>query len=453
MVREGLAGFGPGLALCLLAACGPQVAPSPPPATYDMARSGPCEGYTAPETYDWLAWDRQAPHACYLSAARTLERFLGEASDEEMRNDIREDLATQYAAMGDTRRAMDILNTLAGPPPASSENFSLPPDTRLIPAHSAILKEAARARIVIINEAHHEPRHRAFTRSLLADLKKEGFTHFAAEALAPSPDDLRHSLRAGAPTQTSGTYTNEPQYANLIREALRLGFVVVPYEVSEAIDGPPPEGTYSYHAYREGNQAKHLYERVFAAGPDARLIVHVGYSHLIDTPQPRRVGEGEVQWMASRLRAMTGYDPLTIDQTVLTPNPDERRNSRAYRALVSQVDFTQPQVVMAGDAYASFGFYKDKVDMMVIHPGVPDVCSRPGWLVSSSKRLPIPALPAEMQDTRPILVQVYSEVDPAGAVPLDQIPIYDGQAIDETCLFVPQTHDQALRYSYQSNQE
>ena len=75
-------------------------------------------------------------------------------------------------------------------------------------------------RIVIINEAHHAPRHRAFTHRLMLALREAGFTHFAAETFTPRMPSL---LEDGAPMVRTGPYIRDPVFADLVRQAAKAG--------------------------------------------------------------------------------------------------------------------------------------------------------------------------------------------------------------------------------------
>jgi REP element-mobilizing transposase RayT len=90
-----------------------------------------------------------------------------------------------------------------------------------------IIGQAKKTSLLIINEAHHEPRHRVFTESLLKDLWNSGYRYMCFETL-----DNRDSLlnKRKYPTKASGYYSNEPSFGNLIRSALRLGYKIFPYE-------------------------------------------------------------------------------------------------------------------------------------------------------------------------------------------------------------------------------
>lgn len=139
-----------------------------------------------------------------------------------------------------------------------------------------------------------------------------GFTHFAAEALDKRDTELAHR---GYALATSGSeYLREPLYGDIVREAIRLGFVIVPYESSDMTP-----------KIRENSQADNLYRRVFMADPAARLFVHAGYAHI--DKAPGGLGE-DVRPMAMELKRLSGFDPLSINQTVFSgvdPPRDSRR--------------------------------------------------------------------------------------------------------------------------------
>jgi hypothetical protein len=118
-------------------------------------------------------------------------------------------------------------------------------------AMEAILELASQRQVLMINEAHHGPLHRAFTLRLLEGLYRKGFRYFAAETLASKDAQLQPR---GYPTLRSGYYLAEPMYADLVRTALRLGYQVVPYEhegsTSPMNSNEPPRRRISARACR-----------------------------------------------------------------------------------------------------------------------------------------------------------------------------------------------------------
>lgn len=237
-----------------------------------------------------------------------------------------------------------------------------PADWQIADAATEIAKLAIDRRIVMINEAHHDAHTRELTLALLPKLRAEGFTYFAAEALANNDKAL---MSRGYPVATSGSeYLHEPLYGQIIREAIRLGFKVVAYE-SEA----------DVLADREAGQARLLYEQVFAKDPKARLFVHAGYAHI--DKAPGNLG-GTIKPMAMQLKQLTGFDPLSIDQTRwrdVGPMPKKD----LYNQLSALFPVERPSVLISrqnGSVWASDPVRHD-VDVILPPSGHQ---RRPHWL-------------------------------------------------------------------------
>lgn len=209
-------------------------------------------------------------------------------------------------------------------------NIVLPTATewRVADAVDAITKLAVNRRIVMINEAHHDAHTRLLTLKLLPRLRSLGFNYFAAEAFVDTDPDLQSR---GYPTKASGTeYLQEPLYGEIVREAIRLGFTLVPYDV---------ESNVSTQA-RDIGQADNLYQKVFAKDPHARLFIQAGYAH-IDKAKGRL---GSIEPMAMRLQALTGFDPLSIDQTQFLETG--KNHSDDYRQLIDRFHPGTPAVLV-----------------------------------------------------------------------------------------------------------
>jgi hypothetical protein len=195
-------------------------------------------------------------------------------------------------------------------------------------ALEVIARLAADRHIVMINEAHHDAHTRVLTLALLPRLRALGFKYFAAEALGNHDPGL---MERGYPIKSSGTeYLGEPIYGEIVREAIRLGFVVVPYD--SASDDM---------RVRDAEQAQNLYARVFARDPDARLFVDAGYAH-VDKARGRL---GDVDPMAMQLAKLTGIDPLSIDQTQFLETGSDHAD--AYHELMRQFPARGPEVLIS----------------------------------------------------------------------------------------------------------
>lgn len=123
-------------------------------------------------------------------------------------------------------------------------------------AKNYILQRAKDEKIIAINEAHFQPNHRVFTASLLENLYSLGFRYLAIETLSNnsivSENDKRSEVDLlndrNYPTLESGYYLKEPQYGNLVRDALKIGFTLIGYEA----------GWHTNQVSREIEQAKNL---------------------------------------------------------------------------------------------------------------------------------------------------------------------------------------------------
>lgn len=251
-----------------------------------------------------------------------------------------------------------------------------PPAWQAVDAADAIVRLATDRRVVMINEAHHDAHTRELTLALLPRLRALGFTHLAIEALI---EDNATLVQRGYPTAASGTeYLREPVYGDIVREALRLGFVLVPYD---PVERNPQD--------RELRQARRLYQ-VLAQDPKARLLVHAGYAHIDHAPGRL----GAVVPMATRLHALSGLDILSIDQTEV--REEEPFNElQAYRSVQNAVrdgeafkGVPQTQLAAPADPHAPLrNTYRQIIGSF--HPTHPVVLQRTvdGTLWSARPRL------------------------------------------------------------------
>ena len=287
-------------------------------------------------------------------------------------------------------------------------------------ALEAILRESAHRQIVILNEAHHVPRHRAFATLLALELRKQGFEYLAIETLAQDTSAL---LKRKYPLTGDGYYSKEPMFGDLIRQSLAVGYHPVAYEqhydpATRAVD---PEARMSA---REEAQANNIIDRVLKQNPKAKIFIYVGYSHA--TKGLTDIGDNKkIAWMAERLRVKTGIDPLCIDQTELT----EPLSGSPYQTL--------PDAVFVGNSEESLVLvnrtknsdywvgeqYKGKVDMQVIHRPVKIVNGRPDWMSMRGYRRPHTISPELLPTKGRRLIQAFVENENAGSVPMDQIVV------------------------------
>jgi hypothetical protein len=361
----------------------------------------------------------------------------GAAPDFEARRAARstalQNLAVMRAQVGDHAGALEAYRSMqslysGGDSPKGTEataNLEYAQSTLARftpePAIAAIVRAARGRQIVILNEAHHVPRHRAFGMLLALELRKLGFEYLAMETFAPDVESL---ARRGYPTVADGFYSDEPLFGDFIRQALRAGYRPIAYEQTW-IAATESSDMVDRIESREEAQANNLVERVLKRDPGARLFVYVGYSHAYkgyqDMPGNRRTA-----WMAERLRAKSGIDPLCIDQTsVIEPETGSRD-----RALLDAIFATRADdaVVLADRSTPALFNSPDpgRIDLQVFHRPSKRVSGRPDWLAMGGYRKPRAIQAKLMPTSGRRLVQAFLTGESASAVPVDQVLVTAG---------------------------
>jgi hypothetical protein len=282
---------------------------------------------------------------------------------------------------------------------------TLPNQYFIVPARDYILSRSQKEKLIIVNESHGQPIHRVFVTSLLEQLYKNGFRYFAVETIAQDSSAVYLLNKNKFPIISSGYYSKEPQYGNLIREALKLGFQIVAYECTNC----------EYPA-REREQARNL-KRVFDKDPNAKMLVYCGYGHACEAIYKDTL-------MAGHIKYMTGINPFTMDQVSLTEHSQSNFESPYYAQFRSPV----PSVLIKKtDSADIFTTNEDGVyDAEVFHPRTNYVKGRPSWImlpgrnyVSVNKNANI-----DVRIDFPFVIQAFSaEEDPSRAVPVDCIEV------------------------------
>jgi hypothetical protein len=308
-----------------------------------------------------------------------------------------------------------------GEPHASREMARQLRTAGLENAISAIVERARRTRIVILNEAHHSPRDRAFALQVARALRPLGYTYLAAEAFenrqrsGETQPPVATMARDGFPRLTQGFYLKDPAFGDFVRQSLRAGYRPVAYEYVPPVPRDPAVS-------RDRVQAQNLVGAIFSRDPHARVFVYVGYAHAAERP----VGDDPSEWMAGHLARETGIDPLTIDQTFISEYHDESPANRELHRIVASRGLRAASVLMSGGRPLVVGIYAGAVDLQVVHPRTRFRGGRPTWLSGmdrSAVRVPRHLLPAAGRR----LVQAFIAAEPPDAVPVDQVLVEAGR--------------------------
>lgn len=284
--------------------------------------------------------------------------------------------------------------------PAPCEPWPSRPDRapQSIAAELAVL--ARDTTVVIINEAHDESRHREVVRQLAVELRREGYLYYAAETLreaaASHPDEPFARLDAGH-------YSLEPSFGQLLRAVKELGYRPVAYEHDGNTSPGDATNLQAEMARREQGQTDNLLRKIFTAEPQAKTLIHVGYSHAAEVALPNF--GGSLEWMAARLKAATGIDPLTIDQVRCASATNAIELARVAESLPAGAH-----------------------DVAVAHPPTTLFRGRPQWQIDAG------AIPIELPETLVVddvrtLIEARYDSEPPDAIPLDRLLLGPGERL------------------------
>ena len=306
---------------------------------------------------------------------------------------------------------------------------------KMTDALDAIDAAVAGRQVVMVNEEHRTPFHRALTLQMLARLYKQGFRYFAAETITSgnlpgAPEDTELGRR-GFPVQMTGFYTSDPLYADVVRTALKLGFKVVPYESIDVSCQSPDDNPEFCNDQRERGQAKNLVERILKTDPQAKILVHVGRGH-----NSKSAISKEFNFMAYYFRQLSGIEPFTIDQLRFSERRDTAYEQPLYRFLTKNNLLAKPSVFQA--ANGKFYVQSNGYDMLVFHPRMKYDAGRATFLKTSLRRkaakidfkkLKLKTQNQTFAENEPVLIQAFYAAESADAVPVDQIILYPNRPL------------------------
>jgi len=354
----------------------------------------------------------------------------------------------EYTFIGEYEKALAIYDAQGGAYEKISEKDSLL-FKRYTPVSASdyILEKAKTNQIVFINEAHHNPQHRAFTSSILKDFYDIGYRYLGLEALYPN----KKIESEEGPVLTSGYYVREPLMADMIRMALDYGFKIFSYEGSHIhvqqltekykkeqaksnsnVTSINPDGTVATTNYnlinaemnaRDMAQAIKI-NKVIQENPTAKILIYAGFGHI----KERKSADWKP--LAYNLNKISGINPLTIDQVRMTSRIDENLESPYYRtanistpSIYVNQEENQPFVTLEYNPSAE-DFYSRFYDIQIFHPRPIYIKNRPNWLSMNGYRKAYDIEHLIKNKTCPCLVKAYILGDDVRtAIPIDVIEV------------------------------
>ncbi len=288
---------------------------------------------------------------------------------------------------------------------------TLPPAIEARDAVAYLGNVADTARVIMINERHHAAADRLLTLELLSVLWDKGFRYFAAEAFDPADTELN---ARGYPVEASGSYVRDPVFSAVVREACQLGYTLVPYEHPSKDDDDGDELTPQQR--RDLGQARNLAAATIERDPGAKVFVHAGYSHVLETASERFYP------MALYFRELTGIDPVTVDQTRLSERSEPGWEHPAYRAGVAAGLLDDGPAVLVDATGRTYSPVDFAVDIQVLTPRTTTSDGRPEWMSLGGRRTAV-AVEIPEGGEQWCLVEARLASEPPEANPLDRVEV------------------------------
>jgi hypothetical protein len=289
-------------------------------------------------------------------------------------------------------------------------------------ALDAIVTAADSARIVMVNERHDATADRVLTLELLTALRAKGYHYFAAEMLERTDTGL--SARGYPIAGTAVPYTDEPVMGEILRDALRLGYKIVPYESTEAED---TSGTgMTGQQRRDRGEAQNL-AAIFGHDSAAKVLVHAGYAHIWER------GDSTFTPMAYYFRELSGINPVTVDQTTLSERGSPRYEHAVYRAAIASGLLRDRPIILLDSAGRPINPVGHDVDFDVLSPRTTFDHGRPKWMVLGGRRhattLKVPECARRI-----CFVEARIATEPNTALPVDRAEVDSATTV---VLFLP----------------
>tara|TARA_R110002167_G_scaffold79830_5_gene219876 strand:+ start:12569 stop:13804 length:1236 start_codon:yes stop_codon:yes gene_type:complete len=311
--------------------------------------------------------------------------------------------SADYATKGDYKNALiqwDLAMGTMDKNYTRSQIDSINQKYSKVKATEYIIEQAKKNRVVIINEAHHNSSHRVFTKSLLQNLFDNGYKNLGLEALSNGEhlDSILNNRKY--PILKTGHYIKDPQFGNLVRNALEIGYNLFAYENMENGGGK----------LREIEQAKNI-KKIIDSKPTEKFLIHCGFDHALEGTH-----NSWEKAMAGRLTEYMGINPLTINQVVYSEKSDPKFNHRFLKAL----DVKEPTILIDKDNNPLKYVRKDAwTDIAIFHPNTEYINERPNWLFENGNKN-IAIVLTDIQIEFPVMVLAFKKGEDLNlAVPID----------------------------------
>jgi len=353
----------------------------------------------------------------YLAPVKAISGIKTDSTDFNSLNTWLQAMMTYYSFLGDYQQVLfysdnrfkDQINTQK-----VEYDTTFVKEHTFVNADAYITWQASRQQVIMINEAHHLPFHRAFVLPMLEQFYKAGYRYLAIETLE---DSLINQKKY--PDFSTGYYTNEPLFGEMIREAMRLHFKLINYEATEPCNVKTNDPYYCSR-FRDSIMAVKL-AGILKSDPKAKLLVYAGYDHIHEG--------SETSWkkMAQFFKEFTGIDPYTVELTRQVEHLYPQLNHKEFAAVNKFKHITKPVIALKDNT----PWHGEFVDATVIFPQYLVKGKRPSYnsIDGLRKFYSLDSLHLKIGQ---FVQAFYDNEKPGYRIPADQLVISDS----ENCLYL-----------------
>ena len=338
--------------------------------------------------------DQPTPN--YLFPISVSDSLIAKCKGTQFESFANQGLSWYFSYVGDYAKSLELFANELEPQGLQTKTFKDLSAYKVVDAKTEIIKEAKQYEFVLINEAHHKPQHRIFTSTLLEGLKKEGFTSLAIES-AGKEDTLVNKTKI--PDESIGGLTMEPNYANLIRQAVKMGYNLIPYDY---------ESDFSFEK-RDSTGANRLVE--YQKKSLGKVLILCGYEHIDESQKS----------LAYWLKTFSGKDVFTVNQTAFTEEKERNLEDPYFQMAIDYFKQNKPFLLQRKRK----PFRPDETaDLFVFHPRTQYINERPSWLLNYD--IPDKRFKVELEDSWRknvydlTIIQVFLKEEYNKGIPIDQ---------------------------------
>jgi hypothetical protein len=363
------------------------------------------------EVYNSLLDDHPTPN--YLAPIVMSDSLLALCEGTQFESLAAQSLSWYYSYVGAYKQALQLFAKTLSPSGLSTTNLIPIQKYKKQDAAEYITAQATDYDYLLLNEAHHKPVHRVFAATMLQQLKAQGYNTLALEAIGID-DTLVNQTKLL--DESLGGLTMEPNLASLIREALDLGFYILPYDYSDAFD----------FVQRDSFAARRILD--YSQKNDGKVIVFCGFEHVDESQQS----------LAYWLKHFTQKDVLTINQTRFTEEAAAKYEVPYYQMAMEAHEDTQAFILRKGKQ-----LFQPELgsDIFIFHPRTDYSSGRESWLFNYLRPKPRYTVELPKQYSKKSeaisLLQVFYTTEYDKGIPVDQILI-DPDNDEKLTLVIPE---------------